>query len=123
MGQFYKTSYFKMQLKKIAEMPEDDHEGSSQDQTKSQEEDKSNSRSISNDLTKSNDQTKSTPNISKNSIDETSSMPSSVSSSKASSIKSPIKPFKPQEAAKRVSNISVESLYDYNKRKSGGKHS
>lgn len=46
-------------------------------------------------------------------------MRSSVSS-KLSSISSPLK-FNNKEGTKRVSNISVESLDDYNKRKSDGK--
>jgi hypothetical protein len=127
MGQFYKTSYFKMQLKKIAELPEeiDEDEEESPEYTKSAEESKSNPTSNENaksfERDKVADMSKSTtPKISKGSMDETSSLPSSVSS-QTSSVVSPIAPFNILENVKRVSNISVESLTDYNKRKSESK--
>jgi len=133
MGQFYKTSYFQNQLMKIGELPEDEDEGDDAfEYAKSAEESKSNSRSISNentksiemtkskDLSKSGELSKSIPQETKESNSDTSSLQSSVSSH-ASTILSPIKPFSNTEYTKRVSNISVESLTNYNKRKSEGK--
>ena len=112
-------------------MPEDDNEDSDEYQTR--EENKSNSISVSNDqsksneLSKSNDNTMNTIELTKSkdsaleSDDMISSIASSVSSSKLSLVNSPIKAFKMQEDSRRISNISVESLVDYNKRKTDGK--
>ena len=90
MGQFYPT----ILLKKIAELPEYESEDDSEEKTKSwREEDKSGSFKLSNENSFSNEiAIKTQIDVSKGSIEESSSIPSSVSS-KHSSIKNQIKPL------------------------------
>jgi hypothetical protein len=137
MGQFYKTSYFKMQLKKIAEMPNDHETESEEDISHSKsisvsavnveptdnaeypDLSKSKSASLSKSKSASLSKSKSNASASKSSAGS-SSVPSSVSS-RCSSIATMMKPFVAQENLKRVSVISVESLEHYNKRQSESK--
>ncbi|CAI2386747.1 unnamed protein product [Moneuplotes crassus] len=139
MGQFYKTSYFTMQLKKIAELPEDDND--EDDLDKSATDNKSFSNTISNDASKSVEASKSIEiersggdksneeqenakeevklrTNSKEESESDSSLPSSVTQSKASTVYTPLQAFQETENSKRASNISIDTLKRHQIRKS-----
>ena len=109
MGQFYPTIF----LKKIAELPEYESGDDSNENTKSWgEENKSNSYKLSNEQTASNELiAKTQVDISKGSMEESSSVPSSVSS-RNSSVKNVIKFLREYILFKvKLKKINLQLIY------------